>query len=428
MALSIWKWRGRAAWAAALVVASSLVPAVAGAQEATTTTTSTSTTSTTVAPATTTTTVPPSGGPTPTTTVPAPPPVLDTAPLGPSVEPPADEAPAEVAPEPIPVAPPTAPPSPDVARVRAAVGTQLRAARQEVRRLQRERDTAAARVAELEGRLQEGQSRIDALAAADRVALQDLREAKADMQDRASEAFMRGSLSDLDRVLQADSPSDLLRRFELVTSALEADQAAVQEYREAKESVDVELFQLTADVAAADTELEGARQQRDLLDLALGEATQKVELFEAGSAVAVAGFVFPVGDPHTFIDSFGADRMPGSPYAHAHKGTDIMAPRGTPLFACERGVVTRMGTDLLGGTKLWIVGASGTRYYYAHLAAFAPGLLDGQTVEAGSIVGYVGDTGNARGGAAHLHFEVHPPGLPAVNPYPVLSVVEGARR
>jgi peptidoglycan LD-endopeptidase LytH len=141
----------------------------------------------------------------------------------------------------------------------------------------------------------------------------------------------------------------------------------------------------------------------------------------------IHGFVFPVGDPHSFGDSFGAPRMMESEYEHAHQGTDIMAPFDTPLLACERGIITEMGTDVLGGTKLWLKGESGTYYYYAHLSAFVEGMKDGDVVEAGDLVGLVGDTGNAKGGAPHLHFEIHPDGGPAVNPYPLLKVVDELR-
>jgi murein DD-endopeptidase MepM/ murein hydrolase activator NlpD len=151
-------------------------------------------------------------------------------------------------------------------------------------------------------------------------------------------------------------------------------------------------------------------------------------VFAAGSEIAIHGFVFPVGDPHSFGDSFGAPRMMGTGYEHAHQGIDIMAPTGTPLLACERGIVTKMGSDVLGGTKIWVKGQSGTYYYYAHLSAFADGMVDGLVVEPGTIIGYVGDTGNAKGGAPHLHFEIHPEGGPAVNPYPLLKVVDDLSR
>ena len=147
-------------------------------------------------------------------------------------------------------------------------------------------------------------------------------------------------------------------------------------------------------------------------------------MFAAGSEIVISGFVFPVGDPHSFGDSFGAPRMMGTQYEHAHQGTDILAPRGTPLLASERGIITKMGTGTLGGNKLWVKGESGTYYYYAHLSAFAEGLQNGDTVDAGELVGLVGNTGNASGGVTHLHFEIHPDGGPAVNPYPLLKVVD----
>jgi len=82
----------------------------------------------------------------------------------------------------------------------------------------------------------------------------------------------------------------------------------------------------------------------------------------------------------------------------------------------------------LGGTKLWLVGASGTRYYYAHLSAFAEGVTEGKVVTAGDVVGFVGNTGNAATTPAHLHFEVHANGGPAVNPYPLLKIVDDAQK
>jgi murein DD-endopeptidase MepM/ murein hydrolase activator NlpD len=91
--------------------------------------------------------------------------------------------------------------------------------------------------------------------------------------------------------------------------------------------------------------------------------------------------------------------------------------------ACERGIITRLGSDVLGGTTFWIKGESGTYYYYAHLSRYADGLTKGQRVDRGQIVGYVGDTGNAKG-TPHLHFEIHPDGGPAVNPYALLKVVD----
>ena len=99
--------------------------------------------------------------------------------------------------------------------------------------------------------------------------------------------------------------------------------------------------------------------------------------------MVIHGFVFPVAGPTQFIDSFGFPRMPGTEYEHWHEGTDIMTAAGTELVACERGVVTRMGTNVLGGIALWLRGESGVSYYYAHLSGYAPGVGVGMVVEAG---------------------------------------------
>ena len=89
-----------------------------------------------------------------------------------------------------------------------------------------------------------------------------------------------------------------------------------------------------------------------------------------------------------------------------------MAPSGTPLVAMEAGRI-EFRSNRLGGLTLRLYGASGTRYYYAHLSSYAG---SNRSVSAGEVVGYVGKTGNTS--ANHLHLQVHPGGGQAVNPYP----------
>jgi murein DD-endopeptidase MepM/ murein hydrolase activator NlpD len=172
-------------------------------------------------------------------------------------------------------------------------------------------------------------------------------------------------------------------------------------------------YQVEAVAAVADTDDE------------IEQATIEYEAFRAGSEIFITGVVFPIGGPHDLplIDSFGFPRMTGTPDEHWHEGIDLFAPRGTPLVAAERGLITRIGSGRLGGLKLWLVGESGTEWYYAHLDSFAPGLSDGQVVEAGDLVGYVGNTGNAVGTPPHLHLQMHPDGGRPVNPYPLLKTV-----
>ncbi len=91
-----------------------------------------------------------------------------------------------------------------------------------------------------------------------------------------------------------------------------------------------------------------------------------------------------------------------------------MSPHGTPLVAVVSGIV-RMSTNRLGGNAVWLTGSDGNKYYYAHLSAWEGG---DRGVSAGEVIGYVGATGNAT--ANHLHFEIHPGGGAAINPYPTV--------
>lgn len=155
------------------------------------------------------------------------------------------------------------------------------------------------------------------------------------------------------------------------------------------------------------------------------QAQIEYEAFKAGSEVYVQGVVFPIAGEYVnpLFDSYGFPRMPNTPDSHWHEGIDIFAPRGTPLVAAERGVLTSVGSNRLGGLKIWLRGESGVEWYYAHLQAFAPGITQGQVVDAGTLIGFVGDSGNAVGTPPHLHLEMHPGGGKPVNPYPLLNMV-----
>ena len=99
----------------------------------------------------------------------------------------------------------------------------------------------------------------------------------------------------------------------------------------------------------------------------------------------------------------------------------MIAARGTPLVAIEDGTVIRMGNGGLGGITVWLRSSNGDEFYYAHLDAWAPGLSAGARLSVGDPLGTVGNTGNARYTLPHLHFEYHPGGGPAINPYPLVA-------
>ena len=130
--------------------------------------------------------------------------------------------------------------------------------------------------------------------------------------------------------------------------------------------------------------------------------------------------VFPSQGRCSFSDSWHAPR-PGN---RLHIGVDIVGPKGLALYAVVDGTITKMyGADSsLSGNALRLTGADQTYFFYAHLDSFAPGITVGSTVRAGQIIGYMGSTGNS--GVSHLHFEVHPGGGDAINPYPVVKAVD----
>ena len=149
----------------------------------------------------------------------------------------------------------------------------------------------------------------------------------------------------------------------------------------------------------------------------------------AGSRQPPTTIVFPVLGPTTYTDDFGEARAGGP-----HQGIDMMAPKRALALAAEPGKVKFWTHSATAGCMLYLYGASGTTYYYIHLnndltgrndnrgkcvagTAYARGLKDGAKVTAGQVVGYVGDSGDANGIHPHLHFELHPNGGRAVDPY-----------
>ena len=143
--------------------------------------------------------------------------------------------------------------------------------------------------------------------------------------------------------------------------------------------------------------------------------------------------VFPVLGTVSYTDDFGEPRPGG-----AHQGIDIIAPKRALALAAEAGKVEFWKSSATAGCMLYLHGQSGTTYYYIHLnndltkrndnrgkcvagTAYAKGLKNGAKVVAGDVIGYVGDSGDANGIHPHLHFELHPGGGRAVDPYPWLK-------
>lgn len=102
-------------------------------------------------------------------------------------------------------------------------------------------------------------------------------------------------------------------------------------------------------------------------------------------------------------DTFGAPRGAD----RQHEGVDIFAPRGTEVLSATPGIVASIREGGLGGRQVWVIGPARERHYYAHLDDWAEDLSVGDVVMPGTVLGTVGDTGNARGTPPHLHYGVY---------------------
>ena len=164
----------------------------------------------------------------------------------------------------------------------------------------------------------------------------------------------------------------------------------------------------------------GVTTERGVKILALGTSAVGVANPNSGSAVVLDSF--PVQGRCFFGDTWHAARGAG----RLHEGVDIIANEGNLLYAVADGEITKRYWDLpgaLAGNGLRLTHANGTYFIYLHLAGFAPGIEIGTKVKAGDVIGFVGNTGSSA--TPHLHFEVHPGGGSAVNPYWMVKAIDG---
>ncbi len=148
--------------------------------------------------------------------------------------------------------------------------------------------------------------------------------------------------------------------------------------------------------------------------IAKANGIKNTNLIRVGQKLEIPGgssWVCPVANA-SYVNDWGFPRSGG----RFHEGNDLMAPRGSEVQAPVSGTVKPI-TGVVGGFQFFLYGDDGVTYIGSHLDAFG---RSGR-VSAGEVIGYVGDTGNARGGPTHLHFEMHPDDGPAVNPFPTLQ-------
>ena len=251
-------------------------------------------------------------------------------------------------------------------------------------------------------------------------------ELDATLEQRAREVFVRGAAADLELLLAAEGPEAAVQRAALVAALQRRERADLEAAVAARTALDQisvlteqrreDLDRLTAQLAARADEL------ADDLDRAEAQVDELEARAARQRAIDRGGqqgtYACPLSPAVThFIDSWGFPRSGG----RSHQGTDIMGPMGSPVYAFTDGVVSRHSNSRLGGISLYLRGDDGQTYFYAHLQGYAPAGAVGNRVEAGEHIAYNGNSGNARGGAPHIHFERHPGGGAPVNPYPWLA-------
>lgn len=238
--------------------------------------------------------------------------------------------------------------------------------------------------------------------------------------DRASE-WELASIDNLDAVSrQAERSSAELdiRRADVAANeeaaATVVEEIAVLQARQAEI-----LAKADANLRAAIDKLNQEKREKALEDARIKRQQAQKSASRSGAAGGAPpeltpGFICPVQGGASFIDSWGFPRSGG----RTHKGVDMFNARNTPLLAVVDGVV-KFSFNSLGGRSTHIYADNGVVYYYTHLEAHPSGISSGQRVSRGTVVGYLGNSGNARYTSPHLHFEIRPDGK-AVNPYPTV--------
>lgn len=200
------------------------------------------------------------------------------------------------------------------------------------------------------------------------------------------------------------------RRQETLADNLQARRDQLEDrYAEVRKSEEAQ--RRAAQEQLRSKKIANASKRKQLEATAKGEPPAKVS-----STGKFGKFTLPVA-PSGFADTWGAPRSGG----RRHQGTDVMAPCGARVTAVADGVITRLMSHGNGGIMAYMRAANGDVFLYSHLQSYAPGLASGKRVSAGEVIGSNGNTGNARGGPCHVHFEWHPGGGRPVNPYPLLN-------
>jgi len=267
---------------------------------------------------------------------------------------------------------------------------------------------------------------------------EDLLVVQEKLEEQAVQMYMMGGFNNPGIILSASSVDQVMTTSEFLNSATLGGQESINDLIAAKGELtryqgdlDVVHDELKAAEAAA---LDVVTRQEEAMkaeqaayaklsgrckeltvqyDKEQAEARARAAQRARGS-IQVGSFICPMTPGRTsFIDSWGFPRSGG----RTHKGVDMFAARGEPIYAVQAGTA-RSSSNTLGGISVHLSANTGFRYYYAHLQSTA--FSGSRSVAQGDVIGYNGSTGNAAASSPHLHFEIRPGGGGPVNPYPTV--------
>lgn len=319
---------------------------------------------------------------------------------------------------------------------------KLEAAQARVEELRAEANIATAAYERAHERLIVTQDKIVATEAALAEARAKIGKLQGSLNERAREAYLLGPTSTIDLLLEAETVTEFSDRLEFLDRLAQDDADLVTRVAVISEELrrqEAQLDRLERIQAAAEAEAEKQQaiilsklDQAEALETQLEE--QYAEELAAARAAAAAAAEASSGSgsgsgsiatvtgealqacpaPGTsFTDTFGAPRSGG----RTHQGVDMMGDYGMPIYAAQSGSVSHSSSSL-GGNQAYVHSSAGYTFY-AHLQGYSGA---SGSVSAGTLIGYMGDTGNATG-VPHLHFEYHPGGGAAVNPTPYVAAV-----
>jgi peptidoglycan hydrolase CwlO-like protein len=328
-------------------------------------------------------------------------------------------------------------------RQQAAIQSQLSALASQIGKVQSDIDVTKGKILVLQQQIQRTESKMGQQ--------QDILDARARME------YESGTGTSLEFLLGSTSVADFNDRLEIVDAAAKSDQQIIDALTTTKNQLSERQQALVDSQATLESKQRSLQSTSKAMSVKLrkqqqivaslqhdktvaehlvGHLTAKLlsELGGGGGSTQGIGGVFqvcPVDSPHAYSDDFGQPRGTTSP-PHPHAGNDIFAPKGTPIRAPFPGTAADTSGGL-GGMAVTVYGAYGY-VYNAHLSRM--GTLG--SVATGTVIGYVGNTGDARGGPTHDHFEWHPSVFPrhlwrspygythvgtAIDPYPYLNAV-----